>query len=309
MTSLRVKCLIQSLIGLLLALPSSPVLADPNQIKLNSCVVVFIDEVAVPAELPGVLKQLQLQEGMSVVEGETIALIDDRLALLDKQLVDFERKLAAERAENMVQIEAAGAQAKVADAEYLEAIDVNNEVRDAIPRMQVRRLDLSREQAKLQVEVAEHERRINLLALQLKAAELARADYIIGSHRILSPVAGVVNKRFHAQGEWVDEGTPVVSVIRMDRLRAEAFLNVSQFAPQELIGAKATISVWLTREVREEVEGTISVVSPTVQTTGDYRAWCDFKNPQRDGQWVIRPGMNASMTITIAPARRLESPK
>lgn len=275
--------------------------------RVENCVVRIIDEVDVPAETSGVLRRCDVREGLSVNKGQAVAWIDETSLQLQKRISQIEHQLAKERAENDAPIQTAKATARVAEAEHLEAVEINRDVADAIPQIQVRRLDLGRQKAEFQIDVEELGRRVNMLTRDLKSAELERVDHEISKHTITAPVGGVVAQRYHAPGEWLAEGAPVYRVIRMDRLRVEGFLNTAELAPQELLGARAVIDVRLTRDVVKRLEAVIDAVSPTVEPTGDYRVWCEFDNPRQGDTWVIRPGMNATMAITIDAAQRLRS--
>jgi hypothetical protein len=45
--------------------------------------------------------------------------------------------------------------------------------------------------------------------------------------------------------------------------------------------------------------GKIIYISPLVQAGGEYRVWAEVSNRQENGQWLLRPGLNAEMTIQL----------
>jgi len=47
------------------------------------------------------------------------------------------------------------------------------------------------------------------------------------------------------------------------------------------------------------VRGKITFVNPIVEATGDVRIVGAFENLSRDGQWVLRPGMEAKMVVHV----------
>ena len=46
--------------------------------------------------------------------------------------------------------------------------------------------------------------------------------------RILAPIGGMVVDVFRRQGEWVDPGVAVLRILRIDKLRVEAFLSARE---------------------------------------------------------------------------------
>ena len=48
---------------------------------------------------------------------------------------------------------------------------------------------------------------------------------------------------------------------------------------------------------KEEAEGVISFISPLVQAGGEYRIRAEVSNSQKNGQWILRPGLPATFRI------------
>ena len=45
--------------------------------------------------------------------------------------------------------------------------------------------------------------------------------------------------------------------------------------------------------------GEIVFVNPLIEASGAYRVWAEVDNHRHNGRWVLRPGMEAQMTIQL----------
>ena len=102
-------------------------------------------------------------------------------------------------------------------------------------------------------------------------------------------------------GDWVNPGDAIVHVVRMDRLRVEGFVRAADYAPEEILGRDATVTVHLTRGRTERLTSKIAFASPLIETNGQYRVFADVDNVRRKGNWIIRPGLTADMEIRVGP--------
>jgi RND family efflux transporter MFP subunit len=94
-------------------------------------------------------------------------------------------------------------------------------------------------------------------------AKLAEAQYRLDRTRIRSPADATVERRLISVGDYVSPGTPVVTVVGTDRMRA-----VLPF-PERLVGLlKPGLQVTLEQPARpgEKLEGTITEVRPMIGT-------------------------------------------
>ena len=73
-----------------------------DTIPLTSCLVTLIDEVEVPAEEQGVLKEIPVKEGDKIKEGELMAQIDDKQAQAMAVVAQCKLDVAKEEASNDV---------------------------------------------------------------------------------------------------------------------------------------------------------------------------------------------------------------
>lgn len=277
------------------ASPPAPKAAD-GPIVIENCIVSLVEDVDVPSEAAGKLVELAVRHGAVVQPGDLLARLDDRDALVQRTIAQIEEEISRHEAENDVRLRATEAAAAVAEAEHIEVLDINREVADAIPQVRVRRLQLSRAQSLLQVEVAQLELRLAALQNGLLAARLEAAARAVERTRIEAPISGVVVKLYHETGEWVAPGEPIARVVRIDRLRVEGFLPAVDYPPAEMLGRGVTVVV---RSANEDVElpGEIEFCSPLVEPTGEYRLWCEIENPPHAAGRRLQPGLAATMRL------------
>jgi multidrug efflux pump subunit AcrA (membrane-fusion protein) len=76
-------------------------------------------------------------------------------------------------------------------------------------------------------------------------------------------------------------------------------LNISEYAPEEVMGRPVTVKVVFARGRTETFKGEIVFVDPVVESGGLYPVRALVKNREENGQWLLRPGMDAEMTIQL----------
>jgi multidrug efflux pump subunit AcrA (membrane-fusion protein) len=285
--------------SLFCAIAAQPVESLPSSVNLDGCDITLDEEAEVAAQEPGVLVQLPVQEGQEVKADELLAQLDDSLPRMELRVAENKLKVAEEQATNDVNVRYSKASAEVAYAEYLQAVEANKKVAGSKSLAEVRELLLKHKYAVLSIEKSEMDLRIAALQVNVSKAEMDQAAKKVERHKIKSPLDGQVQKiNFHV-GEWVQAGEPVVHVVRVNRLRTEGYLNTATFAPQEVNGRPVTIKVQLARGRVETFNGKIVFVDPKVLQGGKYRVRAVIQNRQENGQWLLRAGMMADMTIQL----------
>ena len=95
-------------------------------------------------------------------------------------------------------------------------------------------------------------------------------------------------------GEWVEPGETMLRLIRVDRLRAEGFVNAAKIRG-ELKGAPVTLMVTMPDKTTVEFPGKVVFVSLEVDpVNGQQRIWAEVENKDLK----LRPGLKASMVAT-----------
>ncbi len=255
--------------------------------------IVPIDEVDLPAREAGVIVQLEVKEGTRVKRGELIGRINDKDAQARLKAALAELEMARVQADTEAPVQEALAMVEIADAEFKNSQQINSQNAGAVSLFELRRLEATAKRAHFRAEIARVDQQVAKLTVSGRSAQVERLRAELERRQLVSPIDGVVVRSFRDAGEWVNAGDPVVRVLRMDRLRAEAMVNAEQYTPSELLGQRIKLIVQIKEGVEREVEAQITHASPDVTSGGYFYAYAEFDNPVEDGYWVIRPGLKA----------------
>lgn len=267
-------------------------------------------DIDVPAKQAGVLKELAVREGMLVTEGQLLGRIDDEVEQKQKKATLARLEVARLEAANTVRVDYADATAKVAAAEVDRANAANRIVPGSVPASEVTRLNLALQQALLQKKQSENDLEIDAVSVDVRLAEDELADVEIEQRKVVSPLEGIVMECFVDQDEWVQPGTTVLRIIRMNRLRVQGFVNdVQDLHSRVRIGQKVTIALGAGRSV----EGEVVFVSPEIVRGPRFAVWAEVDNvwvpyssEPGDGYWLLHPGSEVDATVHLGtePARQ-----
>jgi multidrug efflux pump subunit AcrA (membrane-fusion protein) len=273
--------------------------AEQGEPVLERCLVSLVEEAKVPAREPGVLVELRIREGDRIGRNDVIARIDDSQPQSERRKAKAEHDQTLAKAESDVDVRYAVAAEKVAEAEFAKAAESDRKVPGSVTQVERDRLKLNEKKSELQIEQAELERRLAMLAAVAKEAEVQAAENAIERRLIKSPLDGVVVQVFPHQGEWMQPGDPLARVVRTDKLRVEGYVDSTRFDPEAVRDRPVTVEVEFADRRKEQFKGRMVFTSPIVESGGDYRVWAEVENRQVPGsqQWLLRPGQAATMTI------------
>ena len=209
-------------------------------ITIDSVVLRPSIEAEVPARHVGVLARLAVDEGAAVVAGDVLATLDDRAAILAVRQAEIERAQANAAANNRLTIQYADKALEVARAEFRRSQESNDKFPNSISNSQLDVERLSIEKLELEREQAVHELELAGFDLQLKDNALSAAQLELELHAVRAPFSGVVSLVRAHVGEWMEPGTPVLRVVAVDVLRAEGFAHADVVTPS-MLGATAQI--------------------------------------------------------------------
>ena len=269
--------------------------ADPNasvdvsvvrDIRLDPCLVTLIDEVAIPAQTEGPVVELAVREGDRVERGQMLARIDDRRAMLK---VD-------EAPGKDLDVKYAEAVAEEADADFESVLESNRRAPGTVSKTELRRHALELALTKIRVEQAQRA----MAGTRAQEAQLALAETELRNYRTEAPADGIVVKIFPHVGEWVRSGDPICHIVRMERLRVEARLDVNRYSPDEVRGSDVIIEVRSVRGKVGRMPGKVTFVSPLLEDDSRCKVVAEVSNRVRDGQYLLRPGMQVTMVIKLA---------
>lgn len=255
----------------------------PGQITLPKCSVKLRQSVVLASDRPGLIAQVEPDEGDEVAKGQEIVFLKDEtlVALLN---------IAKQKAENDVNEKFAEKSAAVAKAEWDKMLESNRRVPGSITATDVDRAKLNYEKGLLQGEQAKHERLVAKL-------EMEKADAELKTCRIEAPFDGIVRKVLKHKGESVTQGTPILELISTRTVRVEGYLPVEDLWSVQRGDPVQVQLDFPDRELEIEKEvfhGKVFSVDKTVSpVTHGARIWAEVQNPDEK----LVEGLYAKMTI------------
>jgi multidrug resistance efflux pump len=211
----------------------------------------------------------------------------------------YKLEVAKKQAADDIDVRFATAAAAVAKADYELAVEANEKVRGTVPQAKVRELLLEQRKMDLSIEKANKDMTVAGLQAKVAEAELEAAKVNLEHRRIAAPLDAVVVELSRHEGEWAQVGDPVMRLVRIDRLRVEGFLNAKDYGNYEVQGRPVNVIVTLARGQTETVPGKIVYVKPLVEAGNEFLVRAEVQNRQENGAWILRPGLNAEMTIQL----------
>lgn len=271
--------------------------ADPtNGIVVSNAILKTIESTVVPSQVSGIVSALSAKEGMTVSEGQLLGKIRDDAVRLELARLKTATEVAKKKYASDIDHRLAVKSQAVSENEYQRAVRANQQVRDTYPVNEIDRLKLIADRAKLEVERT-------VYMTEMAAMEVAQAEHeyrksyeVYSRHQIKSPVSGVITSVEKKVGEWVEPGTDLVRVVRLDRLRIEGFVAAEQTI-RNLVGQSAKVSI-LMGEKTHETTGTVVFVSPDVNSVNSQvRVHLEIDNSNK----LLRPGLQVKTNILAQP--------
>jgi macrolide-specific efflux system membrane fusion protein len=183
--------------------------------------------------------------------------------------------------------------AAVASAELERALDSRERYSKSVSETEVDRLRLAAEHARLQVEQARYDVDTAQLAVKMAENALQQAERQIQRRKVAAPSPGRVVQVFRRCGEWVEPGQTVVRILRVDRLKAVGFLDVSQLTV-DVTGRRAAFHPEVPTGDAGAFSATVAFVQSEVNpVSGQVDFWAEIDN--RDLR--LRPGLRGRLVI------------
>jgi len=257
-----------------------------KSIRLIDCRIKLIDRVTLASDRPGIIAFVGATEGDAVKADQQIAGLRDEVA-------QARRSVAEREASNDIEVRYAKKAAQVAEADHQKALEVNLKLPNGgIPDIEVQRLKLAAERARLQIEQADNQLIIAGLNLEQAEAELM-------TYQIVAPFDSVVTMVHKSKGEAVRQGDPIVDLASTSRVRVEADVSVRDVWSIRR-GDRVTVQLEIP-EVdvdveRQEFEGKVIFIDVDVNPlTREVKVWAEVDNAGA----VLREGLKARMTIHV----------
>lgn len=267
-----------------------------GQVAAENCTVKYIRRVNVPAEVEGKVLDLPVEEGTTVNEGDVMAVIDDTAASLALELKLAEEKEAMLNAANEVNLKDARNSEELAKAEAESFRELYQ--KGATPYYEMKKKVLEAVRATLRIDLAEMQKKIAEAQYVAKRSERQIAEFEKKRRNILAPFAGYIEFRSAQLGEWVQPGSPIATLVQLDRVRVEGDVSALDFGGLIHAGTPVRVRVSVSSDSEEAVEvmGKIGFVSSEIDLRKRYRVWVDIDNQKNSqGGWLIKPGMQAEI--------------
>jgi multidrug resistance efflux pump len=274
---------------------------------IESAKVILVDDLELSAGEMGELTYLGVKDGDVVTEDTEIAKIDDRQAQIAREAAKHGFRAATERAKSDVEIKHAKAARDVAKASYERLLAANSTGVRAVPQTELEEKKLEWVRAELAIEKSQHDMKLAAMDAWVKKAELDAAELAIKQRTVTAPFNGQVAETYRQQNEWVNKGDPILRLIRLDTLYVDGSLYFDQYNPREIRGCEVIVEVPIGRGETAQVPGRIVYVSPELQYAAkdrpqQYVVRAEISNRLEDGQWLVLPGHQATMTIQLGTA-------
>lgn len=144
---------------------------------------------------------------------------------------------------------------------------------------------------KQQAALEREKKQVSGISQQLKQNALQLAKLRLEKRRVVSPLNGEIVEIKRQRGEWVEPGTPVFRVIRLDRLRIEGYVKAKPKI-RKLVGAAARIGDGTPDSAT--LAGKVTYVSPEVDSVnGEVLIHIEFDNLEQR----FSPGQPVSVIV------------
>lgn len=297
------SCWLSAALAVALSVGSWPRVSFAEDPTIEGCRVKLQDDVKLGPREPGVLVELNVQEGSTVRKGDVIGRIDDSEAKIQKEAAEWALAAAVKKAKDTVQERYAAVSAEVKQKAYQMVLDANRATPGSVSKTEEDQKYLEWQETRLLAEKVKLEQELAKYDAHAKKAELDAANLAIDRRLVRAEFDGVIvttpRNLYRQQGEWVGPGDPIVRLIRMDTMLVEGAVEQANYDAHELLGCDVTVQVDMARGRKEQFTGRIVYVSPMVRVDGRYIVRAQVANREEYGQWLLRDGMTASMTIHL----------
>ena len=264
-----------------------------EDVQIESALLTLIEHADISARDAGPLIHREIAEGVTVDSDAVLGKIDDREAQLVLERARVDLKIAQMLVENDIKLRFARKSLALAQAELKRSLESVEKFPKSVSQTELDRLNLLVDKSVLEIEQSTLDREQSVLTQQLKQNDVERATLQLDRRLIKAPFPGMIVQWKKQRGEWVEPGTPVVRMIRLNRLRAEAFVS-SKSLPADLVGRSVTLFVDLPGKPKSKFDGKLVFVDPEVDpVNSQVRIWAEIDNNVLN----LRPGQSGKLVI------------
>lgn len=276
--------------------PATESQLNRGPIRVDSAQVVSAHKIQVAAQADGIIDQLLADEGHTVKKGDTLLVIDNRVALAELAVAKKELEAAEKQSEQTAEVEYANKASEVSDAEYEDIYKLYNQ--GSATYSEARRKQLEKERARLGIDVAKVKHEQEILAAEVSKEKVKATQVKLDLYKVIAPYDGIIVQRLRDQGEWIRSGEPILRLVHLNEMKVETFIPIDGISVAELQGAPMRVSVRINSQDVATYDTTVEFVSPEIESR-KVRVSTRIQNQQVGGAWLLRDGMIASVEISF----------
>ena len=264
---------------------------------IEAAIVKVIDSVKVPAELAGVIAELNYREGEMVQRGEELGRIKSRELSLRLKRARIEDQISRSTAANNIDIRYAQKSLEVTTSRVTRSQKSNQMVPGAVPLSRIQQQELERHRDQLRVEQAQRDQKIADMQVEASATDVDLNKLLVDKTIVVSPIEGMVVGVETKPGEWVEPGNTILKIVRMNRLKVEGFVP-AEIASQMKVGDPASARFgqkWLKSQA---FPGKVIFINPEANPVNAMvQVWVEIDN----SDLKLIPGLKADLDVVYAP--------
>lgn len=275
--------------------PAGGTLARSGVIRDEAASIQCVHDYPIPAQTDGLISEMLTDDGYSVKKGDTLFIIDERVAKVEVSVALKEWEAAQSQAKETANVEFAEKSSDLAESEWRiwSELYKNN----AVSKSETERKKLEAEKARFGIRVSKVEHEKEIKAAEVAAEKYKAAEVRLGTHRVVAFHDGVIVRRLRDEGEWSRAGEPVLQFLSMKEMKVQALVPIKGISVTSLQGASMRIEVPVSVDEAITFDAKIDYVSPEIEQ-GKVRVSARVENQNIGGVWILRKGMQATVEIT-----------
>ncbi|MCG8650473.1 MAG: efflux RND transporter periplasmic adaptor subunit, partial [Pirellulales bacterium] len=135
--------------------------------------------------------------------------------------------------------------------------------------------------------------------MHAKISEVKIAEFELERRQIKSPLTGFIETRIAQPGQRVQPGSPIATVIQMDKLRVSGDIDALRYQGLVRQGAPVQVLIYSQADTEKPLtfSGKLGYVSMEIDLSNRHRVWVELENRKVNGDWMLKPGMRADIII------------
>ncbi len=263
-------------------------------IQFDKCLVFAGESIEIPSQDSGSIASLLVHENESVNANQVLAKLEGEIARLEKDAAGLQARVALSEAQDTSEIRLAQAfveETKMQSEQYEEMAAKGN-----VSPTDFRQRQLTAKQAEVRLIQSNTAKQQRDLKAQLAQSALVLSQQKLDRLILRSPISGTVVRIDHRPGEWIQAGTTVVKIVRLDEVRIDCFIDDEQIERDRLIGK--TVKVTSKRGETESLfSGRITSYDQEINAAGQIKVHATVQNHKSGDHWLLLPGMTVSMQL------------